>query len=147
MKARVIFRNHFSGKNVTWEEAWKCEFPGLSWIVISWHKQLNELAHPPPLISLYKMSGQPTTQMQISEWDPENLINIQKSIKWRNEFIGNWRSKIGFILTLLILMMTLCICISVAFCQHEQNKMEQINESKHNLTLQSSMNSVKVRIE
>ena len=92
------------------------------------------------------MSGQPTTQMQISEWDPENLNSIKKSIKWsKNEFSGNWRSKIGFILTLFILMMTLCIFISVAFCQHEQNKMEQMNEFKHNLTLQSSMNSVKVR--
>ena len=104
------------------------------------------IIRPHSLISLYKMSGQPTTQMQISEWDPENLNNIKKSIKWsKNEFSGNWRSKIGFILTLLILMMTLCIFISVAFCQHEQTKMEQMNEFKHNLTLQSSMNSVKVR--
>ena len=94
------------------------------------------------------MSGQPTTQMQISEWDPENPNAPQKSIRLNKIELpgGDW-TKIGFILTLLMVMMLMSVGISVAFFHHEQHKMEHNSEFKHNLTLQSSMNSLKVKIE
>ena len=85
------------------------------------------------------MSGRPTTQMQMADWDPENP-NPAKKPK-----IGeNW-SRIGLNLAFICILMAVCIFISVGFCQHEQTKLAISNEIKHNSALNASLDSIKAR--
>ena len=87
------------------------------------------------------MSGS-ATQLQLRNLDPENPEKVQNLVL--KQGLPEYGTKIGFLLTLLIVTMTICILISVSFCQFEQNKILQTNEFKHNLTLKTSMNSIKV---
>ena len=89
------------------------------------------------------MSGRPTTQMQMADWDPENpSTNI--SVTQPKPADQNW-IRIGLNLGFICVLMTVCILISVGFCQHEQTKLALSNEIKHNLALNTSLDSIKAQ--